>query len=214
MTTGELDVAGAAVFVAPQFTDARGTVVVACHEDEVTGAVGHPLFAVAQTVLTRSRRHTVRGLHYTAGKPGMAKYVYCVSGEALDIVVDVRVGSPTFGRYATVRLAPEDFRAVYLPAGVAHAVLALADDTVMHYLLSGLYRADRERSLSVFDRELNLPLPAGADLLLSERDRAAPTLAAARDAGLLPDYAECQRIEPGALGPRMERGDERWSRTT
>jgi epimerase EvaD len=126
--------------------------------------------------------------------------VYCARGEALDIVVDIRVGSPTFGRWDAVQLDQRDFRAMYIPVGVGHAFVALTDDTVMSYLFSSPYVAENELALSVRDPELGLPVPADIELLLSDRDQAAPRLAAARAEGLLPDYDQCREIERGLSG--------------
>nr|AFV71325.1 PyrC12 [Streptomyces rugosporus] len=155
--------------------------------------IGHPVFPVRQTSHSLSRRDVVRGVHYTATPPGSAKHVYCPRGRSLDVVVDLRVGSPTYGRSDAVVLDALEFRSVYLPVGVGHMTVALEDDTVMAYLWSEAYRAERERAVSALDPELGLPVPERP--VLSERDRAAPTLAEARAAGLLPDYAACRAVE-------------------
>ena len=76
--------------------------------------------------------------------PGQAKYLYCPQGAFLDVVVDIRVGSPTFGTWDATRLDPVGFRAVYVPEGVAHGMLALEDDTVISYLCSTGYNPGRE----------------------------------------------------------------------
>ena len=83
-------------------------------------ATGHRL-AVAQTNHSASRRGVVRGVHFALLPPGQAKYVYCPRGAALDVVVDIRVGSPTFGQHDVVRIDDRDFRAVYLAEGLGHA---------------------------------------------------------------------------------------------
>lgn len=150
---------------------------------------------MAQTNHSRSRRGVVRGVHFTATPPGTAKYVYCARGRALDIVVDIRVGSPTFGRWDAVLLDQRDFRSVYLPVGVGHAFVALEEDTVVSYLLSRAYVPEHELALSALDPALGLPIPDDTPPLLSDRDQAAPTLAEAGERGLLPDYAACRSLE-------------------
>lgn len=190
-----LGVQGARVFTPTVFPDERGLFVAPFQRDPYAGAVGLPPFPLAQTAHSRSRRGVIRGVHYTAAPPGMATYVYCARGRALDMVVDVRVGSPTFGRWDSVLLDAEEFRAVYLPLGVGHAFTALEDDTVMSYLLSGGYSAEDEKAVSVFDPALGLPVAPSPPPLLSPRDRSAPTLAEAREAGMLPDYATCLELE-------------------
>ncbi|WP_432744290.1 dTDP-4-dehydrorhamnose 3,5-epimerase family protein [Streptomyces sp. JH002] len=195
MKAEELAVEGALVFTPQVFPDQRGLFVSPYQQEAFTQAHGAPLFRVAQTNHSRSRRGVVRGVHYTLTPPGTAKYVYCAAGEAIDIVVDIRVGSPTFGRWDAVRVNPREFRAVYFPVGVGHAFIALADDTVMSYMLAAPYVAEYELGLSVLDTELGLPIPRDIEPILSERDAAAPTLAEAAEAGLLPRYEECLALE-------------------
>jgi 5-epimerase len=194
MTSRPLAVTGAYEFSPRVFPDERGIFVAPFQEGIFAEAVGHPLFSVAQSNHSRSHRGVVRGVHYTAVPPGTAKYVYCQSGRAVDIVVDIRVGSPTFGKKDSVVLDPEDFRAVYLPVGVGHAFVALEDDTVMTYLLSDAYVAENELALSPTDPFLGLPLPQTGEAVLSARDLAAPTFNEARERGLLPSFERCVEL--------------------
>lgn len=202
MKARALAVEGALEFTPRVFPDERGRFVSPFQQEAFTEAHGGPLFRVAQSNHSVSRRGVVRGIHFTATPPGTAKYVHCARGRALDIVVDIRVGSPTYGRWASVLMDQRDHRASYLPVGVGHAFVALEDDTVMSYLLSESYVPEHELALSVRDPALGLPMTpdTGPDVepILSERDRAAPTLAEARRQGLLPDYAHCRRIERAA----------------
>ncbi|MET9502699.1 dTDP-4-dehydrorhamnose 3,5-epimerase [Streptomyces sp. NPDC006622] len=197
----ELAVSGAFVFTPPVFEDDRGLFTSPFQEPAFVAALGHPLFRVAQSNHSRSRRGTVRGIHYTVTPPGVAKYVYCARGRAIDIVVDIRVGSPTFGRWDSSVLDPEGFSAMYFPVGVGHAFVALEDDTVMSYMLSGSYEAEHELALSALDPELGLPIPEDLEPLLSVRDRAAPRLAQVQAEGGLPEYDKCRRIEAGLWRP-------------
>ncbi|MFJ1647233.1 dTDP-4-dehydrorhamnose 3,5-epimerase family protein [Streptomyces sp. NPDC088258] len=196
MKARELAVEGALEFTPRVFPDDRGLFISPFQGDAFAEAHGAPFFRVAQTNHSVSRRGVVRGIHFTSTPPGTAKYVYCARGKALDIVVDIRTGSPTFGRWDTVLMDQEDHRTSYFPVGVGHAFVALEDDTVMSYMLSGSYVAEHELALSVLDPALGLPL-TGREPILSDRDRAAPTLAEAWERGLLPDYARCQEIERG-----------------
>lgn len=172
------------------FPDERGLFVNPFRADVLAEAIGHPL-TVAQTNHSASRRGVVRGVHFALVPPGQAKYVYCPRGAALDVVVDIRVGSPTFGQHDSVRLDDRDFRAIYLAEGLGHAVVALEDDTVVSYLCSTGYDPAREKGITPVDPALRLPIPAGVEPLLSPKDTAAPTLAAAARSGLLPTYADC-----------------------
>ncbi len=171
------------------FPDDRGLFVNPFRADLLAEATGHRL-TVAQTNHSASRRGVVRGVHFALLPPGQAKYVYCPRGAALDIVVDIRVGSPTFGQHDVVRIDDRDFRAVYLAEGLGHMIVALEDDTVAAYLCSTGYDPEREKGISPTDPTLGLPIPDGA--VLSPRDLAAPTLAEAAAQGLLPTYEECR----------------------
>jgi dTDP-4-dehydrorhamnose 3,5-epimerase len=131
----------------------------------------------------------IRGVHFADVPPGQAKYVHCAHGALLDVVVDVRVGSPTFGRHEAVLLDAAEHRAVYLAEGLGHAFCALADGTVAGYLCSTPYAPAIERAVHPLDPELGLPWPADLAHVLSDKDAAAPTLAEARAAGLLPTFA-------------------------
>jgi epimerase EvaD len=184
----ELAVTGAYVFHPDVFHDERGDFASPYQERAFAAAVGRPLFPVAQASRNVSRRGVVRGIHYTLTPPGTAKYIHCPAGRALDMVVDLRVGSPTFARWDAVELSAGTATAVYIPPGVGHAFAALEDGTVVSYLLSAEYRAADELTLSVFDEEIGLRLPEGPPPILSDRDRTAPTLGQAAAAGLLPVY--------------------------
>lgn len=189
-----LAVHGAVEFTPTVFDDDRGLFVSPYQEPEFVATVGHRLFPVAQTSLSVSRAGVARGVHFTRTPPGTAKYVYCPRGSALDIVVDLRVGSPTFGRWDSVVLDAVDFRAVYLPVGVGHAFVAQTDDTMMCYLLALSYRPEHELAVSLFDPGLGLPLPRDVELTVSDRDRDALTMAQARADGLLPAWEDCRRV--------------------
>ncbi|MFD0799888.1 dTDP-4-dehydrorhamnose 3,5-epimerase family protein [Streptomonospora algeriensis] len=194
MSFRTLDVEGAVEFGFPTFPDERGSFTSALTESDFAQALGHPPFPVRQASYTRSRRGVIRGLHFTATPPGCAKFVYCPAGKALDMVVDLRVDSPTWGRWDTVTLDPAEPKAVYLPVGVGHGVVSLEDETVVCYLLSAQYVPENELAVSVFDPELDIALP---DLppVQSPRDAGAQSLADAMSRGLLPGFAACREAE-------------------
>ncbi|QWF82282.1 dTDP-4-dehydrorhamnose 3,5-epimerase family protein [Amycolatopsis sp. CA-230715] len=185
-----LSVSGCHEFTPRVFPDHRGLFVAPFQESALTETLGHPLH-LAQTNHSRSRRGTIRGLHFADTPPGQAKYVYCSSGSMIDIVVDVRVGSPTFGQWDSVRLDTVDYRAIYVAEGIAHGFVALEDDTAMTYLCSTGYNPGGEHGITPFDESLNLPWPTAFEHVLSEKDRTAPTLAEAEKAGILPKYEDC-----------------------
>lgn len=190
-----MKIEGAVEFNPTVHSDHRGFFVTPLSASSAMDAIGHAVFPVAQASYSRSVRGTMRGVHFTSTPPGMAKYVFCTSGRAMDFVVDLRTGSPTFGVFDSVVLDAQEGRALYLPVGLGHAFVALEDRTNISYLLSGEYRAENELAVSVFDPALGLPLPDGLAPVLSERDRAAPTLGEAEAAGLLPTYARSVELE-------------------
>ncbi|KFU79324.1 epimerase EvaD [Amycolatopsis lurida] len=195
MQARKLAVEGALEFTPRVFPDDRGLFVSPYQEEAFIEAHGGPLFPVAQTNHSRSKRGVVRGIHYTVTPPGTAKYVYCPRGKALDIVVDIRVGSPTFGKWDAVLMDQESFRTMYFPVGVGHAFVALEDDTVMSYMISSPYVAENELALSPLDPALGLPIDTDVVPILSERDTAALTLGEAEGQGMLPDYNVSLEIE-------------------
>lgn len=169
--------------------DSRGTFLEWYRFDALAAAVGHPL-ELAQANISTSARDVVRGVHFADVPPGQAKYVTCVSGAVLDVVVDIRVGSPTFGTWEAIPLDDEDRRAVYLAEGLGHAFCALTEGATVAYLCSSTYRPGHEHGINPLDPELDIAWPTGAPLL-STKDAAAPSLAEARAAGLLPQYDAC-----------------------
>jgi dTDP-4-dehydrorhamnose 3,5-epimerase len=186
----ELSIPGAWVFEPSVFPDQRGVFAAPFQAGPFREAVGHDL-TVVQTNHSVSRRGTIRGIHFVDTPPGQAKYVYCPRGALLDVVVDVRVGSPTFGQHDSVLLDGQSCRAVYLAEGLGHAFVALEDDTVAGYLCSTGYNPAAERGVSPLDSSLRLPWPAGIRPLLSVKDENAPTLAEARAQGILPTWEAC-----------------------
>ena len=190
MEIRELAVADAYVVDLVAHGDARGRFAEWYRADLLTEATGSAL-PLAQANHSVSSRGVLRGVHFALVPPGQAKYVYCPAGRALDVVVDVRVGSPTFGVHDAVLLDSEHPRAVYLAEGLGHAFLALADATSVTYLVSTGYDPSREFGVSPLDPDLGLPWPADVELELSAKDRAAPTLAEARAGGLLPTIEQC-----------------------
>ena len=134
----------------------------------------------------------MRGIHFADVPPSQAKYVTCPSGALLDVVVDIRVGSPTFGQWDSVLLDEKDRRAVYVSEGLGHVFMALTEGAVVSYLCSAGYAPAREHGVHPLDPAIGIDWPADIAPLLSPKDEAAPTLAQAKDAGLLPSYDECQ----------------------
>jgi dTDP-4-dehydrorhamnose 3,5-epimerase len=158
-------------------------------------ATGHG-FVLRQANCSVSRRGVLRGVHFADVPPGQAKYVSCLHGAVLDVVVDIRVGSPTFGRWEAARLDEENQHALYLAEGLGHGFIALSDEATFVYACSEPFAPAREHGIDPFDPEIGIEWPDSAELgvepVLSEKDAAAPSLSEAEAAGLLPSYDACQ----------------------
>ena len=186
-----MSIEGVWEFVPVLRPDDRGVFLEAFKHSAFTEAVGHR-FSLEQMNISVSRAGTVRGVHFALVPPGQAKYVQCLNGAILDVVVDIRVGSPTFGQWEAVELDATSRKALYLAEGLGHAFCALTDDATVGYLCSEPYAPTREFGIHPLDPALGLPWPDGADTVLSPKDAAAPTLAEAAAQGLLPTWDECQ----------------------
>lgn len=192
MKIDPLAIEGAWRFTPRTFADPRGVFLEWYRHESLTAQVGHPL-DLRQANCSVSAAGTVRGIHFADVPPGQAKYVTCVRGAVMDVVVDLRVGSPSFGRWDAVRLDDADRRAVYVSEGLGHAFAALTDDATVVYLCSEVYAPAAEHGVTPLDPDLAVDW-AGFGVReprLSRKDAEAPTLAQARDAGLLPDHRAC-----------------------
>ena len=175
-----------------QFPDDRGVFLEWYRSDRLEEEVGHRL-DLAQGNSSVSRRGVVRGIHFADVPPSQAKYVTANSGAVLDFVIDIRVGSPTFGEWDSVLLDDVDRRAIYIAEGLGHCFVALTDDATVSYLVTSAFNAEREHGIDPTDPEVGLRFPVDADdLLLSPKDTDAPSLAAAAASGLLPTWDEAR----------------------
>jgi dTDP-4-dehydrorhamnose 3,5-epimerase len=188
-----LGIEGAWVFTPRVHHDDRGAFLEAFQGGEFAADLGYRL-EVAQVNCSVSRCGVIRGIHYADVPPGQAKYVTCVSGAVLDVVVDLRAGSPGFGKWEALRLDDESRRAVFLAEGLGHGFMALSDEATVLYLCSTPYAPGREHGVNPLDPAIGIgwPLEAAVDgPVLSAKDAAAPTLDEALRAGQLPQYADC-----------------------
>lgn len=170
--------------------------------DLLEQAVGHPL-SLRQANASVSKRGVVRGIHFADVPLGQAKYVTAMRGAVLDFVVDIRVGSPTFGQWDSVLLDDQGRRAIYLAEGLGHAFIALTDDATVSYLVSDVYRPTSEHGINPLDPDVALVFPGEAGSpLLSPKDTEAPGLADAAASGLLPTWDECREFYRSLEGSR------------
>ena len=190
MTVRELAVPGAWEITPKLRTDSRGAFFEWFTDPEFTEFAGHRL-DLRQANCSVSAAGVLRGVHFAQVPPSQAKYVTCLRGSVYDVVVDIRVGSPTFGKWDAVVLDDQHRRTVYLSEGLGHAFLALEDDSTVMYLCSAGYAPDREHTINALDPALDIAWPAvDGEPILSDRDRAAPTVSEVQAAGLLPTWDE------------------------
>lgn len=190
MVVEPLGIEGAYAVTPRAHADERGVFLEWYRSDRLTDVVGYPL-SLAQANCSVSRLGVVRGVHYADVPPSQAKYVTCLSGSALDVAVDIRVGSPTFGQWEAVVLDEEGRRGVYLAEGLGHAFMALTDTATVVYLCSEPYNPAREQGIHPLDTDLRIAWPPEMSPMLSPRDAAAPTLEDALKADALPSYDVC-----------------------
>lgn len=193
----ELSVPGAWEITPQVHRDERGTFTEWFTESAFGAMTGHR-FDLRQANCSVSAAGVLRGLHFAQLPPGQAKYVTCVRGAVFDVVVDIRVGSPTYGQWDSVLLDDIDHRSTYISEGLAHGFVAMQDQSTVMYLCSSPYAPQREHTIAATDPAIGIewPLPA-AQLLLSGRDAEAPSLAEVRESGLLPTWDETQAFIDG-----------------
>ncbi len=198
-----LAVEGAWEITPRQFADPRGVFLESYNEGPFAATVGHRL-SVAQTNISVSAAGVVRGIHFADVPPGQAKYVTCASGAIFDVVVDIRVGSPTFGIWDSVLLDDIDRKAVYLSEGLGHAFMSIEDGSTVTYLCSTPYNPGHEHEIYPLDPEIGIEWPTKArdgspiEPQLSGKDAEGPTLSQGREADLFPTV-EAVRLWRSAL---------------
>lgn len=200
-----LGIEGAWALEPKAFPDDRGSFHEWYRGEEFREATGYDL-PLAQANCSVSRWGVLRGVHFSDVPPGQAKYVTCLRGAVLDVVVDLRVGSPTFGHWETLRLDDDSHQAVFLAEGLGHAFMALTDHATVTYLCSTPYAPNREHGVHPLDPELGIAWPEHIPPLLSPKDAQAPTLAAAERTGLLPSYETCKAHYNQQRTGRLDQG--------
>jgi dTDP-4-dehydrorhamnose 3,5-epimerase len=188
-----LEIADAHLIEPRVFGDERGAFLEWFRADRLAEALGRQV-PIVQANTSVSARGVVRGIHFADVPLGQAKYVTVTRGAIIDYVVDLRVGSPTFGQWQGVELSAENRHAVFLAEGLGHAFVSLQDDTSVSYLVTDVFRPEREHAVQPLDGDLGLDyrLPV-SELILSAKDEAAPGFTQAQDDGLLPAWQDCQQ---------------------
>lgn len=175
-----------------RFDDNRGYFYESFKDEDFKSQIGRN-FVIKQTNTSSSSKGSVRGIHYALVPPSQAKLVQCQRGSIKDYVIDIRVGSPTFGKFEEIELNENSASAVFIEEGLAHAFVALENQTVVTYYVTEKYNPDREKGINPFDKSLNVKWPE-IELVLSEKDKQAITLEEAKNQGLLPSFDECKKF--------------------
>ncbi len=125
-----------------------------------------------QDNISRSKYGTLRGLHYQAGEKAQGKLCQVIKGSVLDVAVDIRFNSPTFGKYFSVELSEENHLQLWIPKGFAHGFSVLSDEAVFHYKCTDFYSKPDERAIIYNDPDLNIDWRVGKPIV-SEKDKQA-----------------------------------------
>ena len=153
------------------FEDVRGRFVKVFHEQEFMAQGLEHNFA--EEYYSVSYKSVIRGLHFQMPPMDHVKMVYCVEGEVMDVVVDLRVGSPTYGQYALFDLSAAKSNSIYIPKGMAHGFCALSDRAIMVYKVSSIYSP--EHDAGVLWNSVGIPWPLEQPCI-SDRDQNLPAL--------------------------------------
>jgi dTDP-4-dehydrorhamnose 3,5-epimerase len=203
---------GAFVYTPPIFPDHRGSFAEWFRNAEFAQDLGYR-FELAQANCSVSRQGVIRGIHFTEVPPGQAKYVVCASGCVLDVVVDLRVGSPGYLRWEAVQLDDQNRRGMFMAEGLGHAFMALSPQATVMYLCSSPYAPDIEHGVNPLDPDIGIAWPQDVEFVLSDKDAAAPSAEQAGKDGVLPAYAVCmdfaaRRRGPSTSGPSPDGGPD------
>ena len=187
MSARPLSIHGAWLLQSRVFADDRGTFSEWFKSSLLTELTGES-FEPVQANVSVSNAGVIRGIHYSLAPRGQAKLVTVLRGSILDVAIDIRVGSPTFGKYQSATMAAGDGQAMFLRHDMAHAFQALEDNTVVSYLVSSEYSPAEEKEISPMCSMLNIVWSQKLQVVLSEKDRMAPNTSQQSSAYLLPTF--------------------------
>jgi dTDP-4-dehydrorhamnose 3,5-epimerase len=175
MQVTAMDIPGLLVIEPKVFGDERGFFVESYNKGRYQEAGVNVEFV--QDNLSKSKKGVLRGLHYQAPPFAQGKLVTVLAGAVLDVAVDIREGSPTYGQYAMVELTAENKKQFWIPAGFAHGFLTLEDDTLFAYKCTNVYSSEHDRGVKFDDPVIGIQWPdLGEELTISEKDQKQPLL--------------------------------------
>jgi dTDP-4-dehydrorhamnose 3,5-epimerase len=186
MISSNTSIEGCFTFHHDLFSDSRGSFMERFRVDKLMEQTGH-YFSVKQVNVSQSAKNVFRGIHFAGIPSGQAKYVSVVSGEIIDYVVDLRIGSPTFGKWESFELTSTNNKSLFVAEGLGHGFLVTSEQATVSYLVSNVYQPDNEFELNPLDETISLKFPIeNTELNFSDKDRRAPLLAELVSSGKLP----------------------------
>jgi len=188
MTLEKLSIAGAYLATHKVFPDERGIFREWFRSEEILTIDKN--FSVQQANYSKSRKWVIRGIHYSLDPQGKAKVVTCASGTIVDVLIDLRVGSPTYLKVEYVDLADESEKVVYIPTGVGHGFIVQSESASIIYLTSSKYAPEYEKVICPTDPDLGItwPLPFGVVPIISKQDMGAQKFSSASESSQLPIF--------------------------
>lgn len=172
----ETDIKGVWVLEPKVFNDARGYFFESWRQADFDSHIGRHVEFI-QDNESKSSYGVLRGLHYQRGDYSQAKLVRVIMGRVLDVVVDLRKSSPTFGKYVMVELSGDNKRQFFIPRGFAHGFLVLSDEAIFTYKVDNVYAPDQEAGIRWDDPTIGIEWPIDrADVLTSKKDLEAKSL--------------------------------------
>ena len=188
MTLRELSIEGAYLATHRVFPDERGLFREWFKAEEIASIDNG--FSVQQANYSKSKQWVIRGIHYSLAPAGQSKVVTCASGAVIDLLIDLRLNSPTYLKVDYIELSEDSGSVVYIPSGVGHGFIVQSENASVVYLTSSGYAPEFEKAICPTDPELaiNWRIPAGELGIISKADTEAPTLAQAKASGALPTF--------------------------
>ena len=192
MGAKELKIKGSWEISLEHFIDNRGSFFESFRLNSLENIIGRK-FDVKQSNTSISRAGSIRGIHFAQVPPSQAKYIQCQKGSILDFVIDVRVGSPTFAQHVSIELNSKIPKAIFIEEGLAHAFIALEDDTIVTYFVNQYFNPTNEKAINPLDSEISINW-GNLKYLISEKDKNAKTLSEMQELGHLPIYKDCLKL--------------------
>ena len=189
MTLQELSIEGAYLATHRVFPDERGLFREWFKAEEISSIDNS--FSVHQANYSKSKQWVIRGIHYSLAPEGQSKVVTCASGAVIDVLVDLRLNSPSYLKVEYIELSEDSGNVVYIPSGVGHGFFVESESASVVYLTSSGYSPEFEKAICPTDPALGIkwPLPISALGIISKADTEAPTLSQAVEEGILPNFS-------------------------